>query len=50
MADGVEVKKKKKKVGLTSKIFLGLILGALFGAVFPQYGEMIKPIGDMFIG
>lgn len=49
MADGVEVKKKKKKFGLTSKIFLGLILGALFGAVFPQYGEMIKPVGDMFI-
>ncbi|MBU2702059.1 proton glutamate symport protein [Sporomusaceae bacterium BoRhaA] len=39
----------KKKIGLTTKIFLGLILGALFGAIFPQYGEAIKPIGDMFI-
>lgn len=39
----------KKKIGLTTKIFIGLILGALFGAVFPQYGEAIKPIGDMFI-
>jgi proton glutamate symport protein len=39
----------KKKIGLTTKIFLGLILGALFGAIFPQYGAAIKPIGDMFI-
>jgi proton glutamate symport protein len=39
----------KKKIGLTTKIFIGLILGALFGAAFPQYGEAIKPIGDMFI-
>lgn len=37
----------KFKLGLTSQIFLGLILGALFGAVFPHYGEAIKPIGDM---
>lgn len=41
--------KSNKKLGLTSQIFLGLILGALFGAIFPQYGEAIKPIGDMFI-
>lgn len=43
MADG------KKRLGLTGKIFLGLVLGALFGAFFPQYGETVKPLGDMFI-
>lgn len=39
----------KKKFGLTGKIFIGLILGAIFGAVFPQYGDTVKPLGDMFI-
>jgi proton glutamate symport protein len=39
----------KKRLGLTGKIFLGLVLGALFGAFLPQYGETVKPLGDMFI-
>ncbi len=39
----------KKRVGLTGKIFLGLVLGAIFGAFFPQYGDTVKPLGDMFI-
>jgi len=47
--EAAPIKKKKKGLGLTSKIFIGLILGALFGAVLPQYGETVKPLGDMFI-
>ncbi len=39
----------KKGLGLTSQIFIGLILGIAFGYLFPQYGQALKPIGDMFI-
>lgn len=39
----------KKGLGLTSQIFIGLILGIVFGYLFPQYGQALKPIGDMFI-
>jgi proton glutamate symport protein len=39
----------KKGMGLTTQIFLGLILGTIFGYVFPTYGVELKPIGDMFI-
>ncbi|MDU2063193.1 MAG: cation:dicarboxylase symporter family transporter [Sporomusaceae bacterium] len=42
-------KKGRFTLGLTSKIFLGLILGAAFGALSPYYGAMMKPVGDMFI-
>lgn len=39
----------KKGIGLTTQIFIGLILGIIFGYVFPSYGEQLKPVGDMFI-
>ncbi len=39
----------KKGLSLTSQIFLGLILGVLFGYFMPQYGIALKPVGDMFI-
>ncbi|MGL5513716.1 MAG: dicarboxylate/amino acid:cation symporter, partial [Sporomusa sp.] len=45
----IETTKPKKGVGLTTQIFIGLILGVIFGYVFPQYGVKLKPIGDMFI-
>ncbi|VBB08842.1 sodium:dicarboxylate symporter [Lucifera butyrica] len=39
----------KKGMGLTTQIFVGLILGIIFGYLFPKYGVALKPIGDMFI-
>lgn len=41
--------KKGGGLGLASQIFIGLILGVLFGYLFPQYGQALKPIGDIFI-
>jgi len=43
------VETKKKSIGLTTQIFIALILGVIFGAVFPQYGQALKPIGDIFM-
>lgn len=39
----------KKGLGLASQIFLGLILGIIFGYLLPEYGKMLKPLGDIFI-
>ena len=44
-----ETAKPKKGIGLTTQIFIGLILGIIFGYAFPNYGVQLKPIGDMFI-
>ncbi|TWH45981.1 dicarboxylate/amino acid:cation symporter [Sporomusa sp. KB1] len=41
--------KPKKGMGLSTQIFLGLILGIVFGYLFPEYGKALKPIGDVFI-
>lgn len=41
--------KPKKGIGLSTQIFLGLILGIVFGYLFPEYGKSLKPIGDVFI-
>jgi proton glutamate symport protein len=43
------VEKPKKGIGLSTQIFLGLILGVIFGYLFPEYGKALKPIGDIFI-
>lgn len=40
---------KKGKVGLTTKIFLGLLLGIGIGYLFPELGVALKPVGDVFI-
>ena len=42
-------KKSKKGLGLTSQIFIALILGGVFGYILPAQGQALKPIGDMFI-
>lgn len=39
----------KKRMGLTTKIFLGLILGVGFGYFLPSLGIAMKPVGDAFI-
>jgi len=38
-----------KKMGLTTQIFIGLILGVVFGYIFPAQGAALKPVGDVFI-
>lgn len=40
---------KKKGMGLASQILLALVLGIIFGYIFPKWGMAIKPIGDIFI-
>jgi proton glutamate symport protein len=42
-------KKGKKGLGLSAQIFIALILGVVFGYIFPTYGQALKPIGDAFI-
>ncbi len=40
---------KGKKVGLATKIIIGLALGVLYGYFFRNYSGWLKPVGDMFI-
>jgi len=40
---------KGKGMGISTQIFIALILGIVFGYVFPNYGVALKPVGDMFI-
>jgi proton glutamate symport protein len=44
MAEG-----KKKGMGIATQIMIGLILGVVFGHVFPLWGIDLKPIGDIFL-
>ena len=39
----------KKKLGLSTQILLGLVIGALFGYFLPEVGTKLKPIGDGFV-
>lgn len=39
----------KKGIGLTTQIFISLILGVIFGVIFPQYALELKPAGDIFL-
>lgn len=38
-----------KKLGLTTKILIGFVLGILLGIVFKEQVLIIKPIGDIFL-
>ena len=49
MEKNQQVKDGKKGIGLSTQIFIALILGVVFGYVFPLYGQALKPIGDTFI-
>lgn len=40
---------KGKGIGISTQIFIALMLGILFGYIFPNYGVALKPVGDMFI-
>lgn len=44
MAEG-----KKGGLGISAQIMIGLVLGIVFGYMFPEYGQKFKPIGDAFI-
>jgi len=44
-----KVQTGKKGLGLSSQIFIALILGVVFGYIFPTYGQALKPVGDAFI-
>ena len=43
------VKKDNKGLGLSAQIFIALILGVVFGYIFPGYGQKLQPVGDTFI-
>ncbi len=34
---------------LTTQIFIGLILGIIFGLLFPKWGSSVKPLADAFL-
>ncbi len=36
---------KKLRINLTAQIFLGLVLGAIFGYFLPDIGSQLKPLG-----
>lgn len=38
-----------KKLGLSTQILIGLILGAIVGYLFPDVGDKLKPFGDAFL-
>ena len=38
-----------KKLGLTSKIFIGFALGIILGLVFGEKVTVLKPLGDIFL-
>lgn len=38
-----------KKVGLSTQILLGLIIGAVVGYLVPDTATHLKPIGDAFL-
>ena len=38
-----------KKLGLTSKIFIGFALGIILGLIFGEKVTVIKPLGDIFL-
>ena len=39
----------KSSKRLTLHIFIALVLGVLFGWLFPQYAVKMQPLGDMFL-
>jgi proton glutamate symport protein len=41
--------KRKILPSLTVQIFIGLVVGIIIGAVWPQFGASIKPVADIFL-
>jgi proton glutamate symport protein len=40
---------KIPKIGLSTQIFISLLLGVVFGFFFPHYGAALKPLADIFL-
>ncbi|WP_313756856.1 dicarboxylate/amino acid:cation symporter [Tissierella sp.] len=40
---------KKKKLGLSAKVFIGFGLGIILGIIFKEKVLVLKPVGDMFL-
>jgi proton glutamate symport protein len=43
------VKSKSRLPGITTQIFIGLLIGVAVGYLFPNFGKNIKPIADLFL-
>jgi proton glutamate symport protein len=43
------VKPKSRVPGITTQIFIGLLVGVAVGYFFPNFGKNIKPIADLFL-
>jgi proton glutamate symport protein len=43
------MEQRKKRMGLSTQILIGLVIGALFGYFLPDVGAKLKPIGDGFV-
>jgi proton glutamate symport protein len=39
----------KKRIDLTTQIFIGLVIGIVVGYVWPNFGVAIKPLADAFL-
>jgi proton glutamate symport protein len=39
----------KVRIGLTTQIFIGLVVGVIIGYLFPDWSTGLKPIGDIFL-
>lgn len=40
---------KLRKTSLSTRVFLGLLLGVLAGIAFPEFSEGLKPLADIFL-
>ncbi len=41
--------RRRSRVGVTTQIFVGLILGAVIGYLWPPLGVAVRPIADIFL-
>jgi len=39
----------KRRSGITTQIFVGLVLGVLIGFVWPSFGVALRPLADIFL-
>ncbi|MBY0402697.1 MAG: cation:dicarboxylase symporter family transporter, partial [Cyanobacteria bacterium] len=40
---------KLKQTSLSTRVFLGLVLGVIVGAFFPDFAMALKPLADIFL-
>lgn len=44
-----EAARPSRLPGLTTQIFIGLIIGVLIGWMYPSFGVQVKPLADLFL-